>query len=507
MEPSRKAVLYARVSTREQADTGYSIESQAKLLKDYALNHNLEIVREFTDIESAKGTGRPQFAEMRNFLRSNTTVQTILCEKTDRLYRNFNDYIDLDVDQSNLTVILVKENTILNKDSRSHEKLVHGFKVLLAKNYIDNLKEETAKGMLEKAEQGEFPDRAPLGYRNNKETHRIDVDMERAPLVRRVFELYATGQYSLRTLALRMIEEGLRSRAGHKPMVSELHYIMNNPFYYGEFRFREKLYKGIHEPMISKGLWEQCQAVMKRYHKPRVSKKEYVFRGLLTCGKCGCAYTAEQKKKRRYVYYHCTSAKGRCKNTYLREERVDELLGEALKALQADPELLDYLTNGLHESHEAEKVYHDQSIAGLHQTYRKLQEKLDKAYTDKIDGVITAEFWEKQSTAWRKEQQEARDAVARHEGANQQYFETGLALLETAGRAYDLYRVRSLPEKRRLAAFAVSNLTITGENVVPIYKEPFGLLAEGLSCPNWLPRLDNSRPILKHLRALPNPGR
>ena len=166
---------------------------------------------------------------------------------------------------------------------------------------------------------------------------------------------------------------------------------------------------------------------------------------------------------------------------------MDQLIGEAMKAVQADPEVLDYLTTSLHESHADEKAYHDQAVVALHQTYRKLQEKIDKAYTDKLDGVITAEFWEKQTAVWRKEQQESRDAVARHEGANQKYFELGLALLNTAGRAYDLYRVRSLPEKRQLAGFVVSNLAINGENVVPTYKEPFGLLAKGLSHPNWLP--------------------
>ena len=189
MSSPGKAVIYARVSTKEQAEEGYSIEAQIKLLREYAKDRGLEIVREFTDAESAKSAGRTQFGEMQRFLRQATTVKTILCEKTDRLYRNFHDYIALDIDQSEVTVIFVKEGTILNKDSRSHEKLVHGLKVLLAKNYIDNLKEETAKGMLEKAEQGEFPQLAPIGYRNNKETHRIDMDRERAPLIRRMFEL------------------------------------------------------------------------------------------------------------------------------------------------------------------------------------------------------------------------------------------------------------------------------------------------------------------------------
>lgn len=100
---------------------------------------------------------------------------------------------------------------------------------------------------------------------------------------------------------------------------------------------------------------------------------------------------------------------------------------------------------------------------------------------------VTAEFWEKQAAAWRKEQEENRAAVARHENANKSYFDLGVAILELASNAYENYRVRSLSEKRRLASALLSNLTVTGENVVPVYKEPFGLLAEGLSRPNWLP--------------------
>jgi DNA invertase Pin-like site-specific DNA recombinase len=91
----------------------------------------------------------------------------------------------------------VKENVVLSKDSRSHEKFIHGVKVLMAKNYIDNLSEEVQKGMTEKAERGEFPQRAPVGYKNDLTTHRIVVDDEKAPIVRRMFEMYATGDHSL----------------------------------------------------------------------------------------------------------------------------------------------------------------------------------------------------------------------------------------------------------------------------------------------------------------------
>ena len=150
MEGNLKAVIYARVSSEEQKKEGFSIPAQLDLLRDFARKNNIQIIKEFVEAETAKQAGRHQFNEMLKFLKKSKDVKTILCEKTDRLYRNFKDYVHLDVDTTGYTVYLVKEGVILNPTSTSHEKLVHGLKVLLAKNFIDNLKEETQKGRLKK---------------------------------------------------------------------------------------------------------------------------------------------------------------------------------------------------------------------------------------------------------------------------------------------------------------------------------------------------------------------
>ena len=86
----------------------------------------------------------------------------------------------------------------------------------MAKNYIDNLSEEVKKGLREKAEQGHWPSVAHVGYVNNRTTHRIDVDSVRGPLVATVFELYATGEYSLLTLTRKAYEIGLRHSRGDR---------------------------------------------------------------------------------------------------------------------------------------------------------------------------------------------------------------------------------------------------------------------------------------------------
>lgn len=123
------------------------------------------------DIETARKTGRPGINSMVDFFKKAIKSKSpkepchiLLVEKTDRLYRNLKDWVT--IDDLNLDIHFVKENVILSKDSRSSEKFMHGIKVLMAKNYIDNLSEETKKGMVEKAEQGIYPSFAPLGYIN-----------------------------------------------------------------------------------------------------------------------------------------------------------------------------------------------------------------------------------------------------------------------------------------------------------------------------------------------------
>ena len=149
---TKRAVLYARVSSKDQEREGFSIPAQRKLLQSYARNSRLSIVREFVDVETAKQAGRGGFAEMLAFLKSDPSVRIILVEKTDRLYRNFRDYVTLEDLQ--VTVHFVKENTVISPDSRSADKLMHNIRVAMAKNYTDNLSEEVKKGLREKAEQG-----------------------------------------------------------------------------------------------------------------------------------------------------------------------------------------------------------------------------------------------------------------------------------------------------------------------------------------------------------------
>jgi DNA invertase Pin-like site-specific DNA recombinase len=153
--------LYARVSSKEQEREGFSIPAQQKLCREYARAHGLEVIAEFTDIETAKRSGRSKLNELVAFVRKTSPRPVLLVEKTDRLYRNLKDYAL--IDDLAVEVHFVKENAVISEESRSSEKFVHGIKVLVAKQYVDNLGEEASKGLREKAEQGHWPSVAPIG--------------------------------------------------------------------------------------------------------------------------------------------------------------------------------------------------------------------------------------------------------------------------------------------------------------------------------------------------------
>jgi site-specific DNA recombinase len=221
------------------------------------------------------------------YLKAQPKVRVLLVEKTDRLYRNLKDWVT--IDELDVEIHFPKEGVVLSRESRSTEKFMHGIKVLMAKNYVDNLSEETRKGMLEKAEQGIWPSFAPLGYRNivgpdGKKI--IAMDPAAAPIVLKLFEWYATGTISLREAARKAQAAGLVYRkGGARVPVSTIHAILRNRIYTGQFEWNGKLYQGKHEPLVSIDLWEQVQGVLDGRHakKHRRVKHDFAFSGLIAC--------------------------------------------------------------------------------------------------------------------------------------------------------------------------------------------------------------------------------
>lgn len=476
-----QAVAYARVSSKEQEKEGFSIPAQLRLLYDYSRANNLNIIHEFVDVETAKQSGRAGFTEMLDFLKKHPLITTIIVEKTDRLYRNIRDWVTLD--DLELEIHFAKEGVILSRDSRSSEKFMHGIKVLMAKNYIDNLSEETRKGMTEKAEQGIWPSNAPLGYLNvigegGKRT--IEPDPELAPLIAKAFEWYATGNYSVKEITKMLKEAGLVFRKSHSSVPqSSIHKILRSKIYTGHFEWDGKTYTGKYKPIISMELWEAVQNILDNRSSGRAKKRthDFAFSGLIQCGYTGGSLVGDLKKGK-YIYYRAIGAKG---IPYVREAELERQFGLALKRLRFDEDVLEWVCNALKESQIDKQQFHEKTLERLHAEYKRLEVRLDGMYVDKLDGKISENFFAEKSNQWRNEQKEILGKIEKLQQASQSYINEGIQLLELAQNAEFLFVKQTPKEKRRLLAILLSN-SIWKDGVLTVqFKQPFDMLSEYIS--------------------------
>jgi site-specific DNA recombinase len=484
----RQAVTYARVSSKEQEKEGFSIPAQLKLLKEYAATNGFMVVQEYVDVETAKQTGRAAFGEMVAYLKAHPSVRVMLVEKTDRLYRNLKDWVT--VDELDVEMHFPKEGVVLSRESRSSEKFMHGIKVLMAKNYIDNLSEEARKGMQEKAEQGIWPTKTPLGYRNilgpdGKKA--IALDPAVAPIVAKLFDWYASGGISLKEAAKKAQAAGLvYVQSGSKVPVSTVHTILRNRLYAGQFEWNGKLIQGKHEPLVSIDLWERVQGMMDGRHakNSKRGKHDFAFSGLIACHACGCAVVGEIKKER-YVYYHCTGYADKCQGNpatcrrhYVREEALEKQFTELLGQLKFDDEVLSWVREALRASHADERREHEEAIRRLQAEHKRLGDRINAMYLDKLDGRVDGAFFDKMSAEWREEQNRCLQEIERHEAAEQSYMDEGVQILELARNAQRLFERQEPRQKRRLLNFVLSNCTWEDGEVVATFRQPFDLLAE-----------------------------
>lgn len=178
-----------------------------------------------------------------------------------------------------------------------------------SKYYIDNLSENIKRGYREKLRKGLYPSFAPLGFLNNRQTRGIDPDPAKAGFIRLAFKLYAGANHSLDLIASILEKQGFTSYKGAVVSTSCLHRLLKNPIYYGAIRFNKQIYQGVHQPIITKKLFDQVQTVFQARTNVRQKRltHNYPFMGFMKCGQCGCSITAEKQKD--YIYYHCTKKK------------------------------------------------------------------------------------------------------------------------------------------------------------------------------------------------------
>ncbi len=321
----RKFFIYTRKSTDTEDRQVRSISDQLAELKELALKENIDVVDVFIEKQTAKVPGRPVFNEMMLRLEAGE-ASGILAWHPDRLARN-------SVDGGKI-IYLVDTEIITDLkfptfwfDPTPQGKFMLSIAFSQSKYYIDNLSENIKRGRRNKLKDGLWPHMAPLGYVNEKGKGLIH-DHVLAPLIRKVFETYATGNFTLRQIREKFNILGLKGKKSLS--VSNYQNILKNPIYIGLLRYDGEMHEGKHEPIVSKKLFDSVAEVMSRKSKPKgKGLKEYLYRGFFHCGECGCFITTETQKGNNYL--RCTKRKNPCLQKYVREEVITSQIKEEIK--------------------------------------------------------------------------------------------------------------------------------------------------------------------------------
>lgn len=345
-----KYVLYARKSSESDEKQVLSIDSQIKEMLAIAEREEIEVVDIRRESHSAKDSGqRPVFTEILKDLREKR-FGGILVWHPDRLSRNAGDLgslVDL-MDQKVLIEIKTYGQAFTNSPN---DKFLLMILCSQAKLENDNKSVNVKRGLRMRCEMGLWPAPAPTGYLNEKRIDRkgyVMVDPNRAPVVKQMFEKVAYEKWSGRKIYHWLkFDMNFRSATSNKPLtLSNVYRLLQTPFFYGDFEYpvgSGNWYKGKHEPLITKELFDAVQEHTKR-SEIKHSSKEFAFTKLMVCGLCGSGITADEKFKKqkngnvhRYVYYGCSRFHNKdCKCGYLREEDLVKQFQDLIDKVDID---------------------------------------------------------------------------------------------------------------------------------------------------------------------------
>jgi DNA invertase Pin-like site-specific DNA recombinase len=396
----------------------------------------------------------------------------VVIHKIDRSARNLKDWADLGelIDQG-IEVYFANES--LDLHSRSG-RLSADIQAVVAADYIRNLREEAKKGIYGRLKQGFYPMRAPLGYVDNGSGKPKTIHPQKGPLVKKAFELYASAKFTIDPLVDELYRLGLRNHAGGKVTRNGLSTILNNPFYMGLIRIKQtnEYYPGIHEPLITKRLFDEVQDMLTGRYNARTKTHDLTFRRFITCA-CGYSLIGEIQKGN--VYYRCQIKD--CPTKTIREETVQSLVNKELQRLQFSQAERQYFEDAiklLKTNWFAEKEKH---VTALSVKREQVTERLNRLTDAFLDQAIERELYEEKKTALLFERRGVEDQLSSFKTNQRSIPDELQQFLELAGDMYSLYKTASVEKKRRLLKTVTSNCTIRDKTLDFAFTIPFRTLA------------------------------
>ena len=506
-----KTIILARVSTEEQKEAGNSLPAQQARLRGYIDRvPRLQLDKEFIFDESAYKEHRKEFGKVIDYVSDFKEVVALCCDKVDRLTRDF--LVGLpDLErlrrEGRIELHFPSDNLVLHKDSPATDLFHFNIAVSLAQYYSNAISDNTRRAFEQKRRNGEWCGKPRLGYKNiDLENGKKDIvpDPERAHLIQKLLELYATGNHSITTLWQEVTKLGLRSPEGQKIARSTIELILKDSFYYGMAVSKKYgQYPHRYQALITRDLFDRCRAVREgRSKKPsKVISKPFIFKGILTCKNCGCLMSPEMKVKKsglKFIYYSCTNGKGICKREYTPEKALLKPIHEVFEAFAGIPEeVQERLVSELRTLNEGEAAFHEKEIARLRAEYDQAQSRVEALLDMRLDQSITKDEYDKKLQSLKDKQYRLNIELDEYTKADHEYHIHVSTVINLSRKMVDVFESSEPEEKRAILNFLLQNPTVSGKKLDFELKKPFATVLELADCPTRLRIVDSVRTIIQ----------
>lgn len=494
-------IRYSRKSSEAKERQALSIPEQNLECERYALKESLNVIYKLDESKTAfKPNKRPEFDKMIALIQSRQ-ADAILTWHPNRIVRNPEEggqVIQLLQDG------VIKEIRIPSGDTYTPESdhLILQIHFGMANQYSRDISRNVKRSLNHKAERGEFPRPAIIGFETDGERgiKNLKPHPFEAPIIRETYELAATGKYSLGYLTQHIDKKGLRTKRGKKISKSHLHNILTSPTYYGYFYHNGELYKGSYEPVVSKSLFEAVQGALKDRSKPRVHSWNSAYNGLIKCPSCGCAITTTVKVKHykrtgrtaTYTYLHCTRRKGACDQQPIPLDAFEQQLSNNISQIGIDEDVWTLGIKLLKEKHKHEVEQNNNQRVHLQVKYNSHQDKLNRLIDMRADEEITRQEFITQKELLLKEQAKLKELLEDSEGSAHNWLELAENFLNTAFHARDLIKNGNPDEKKDLIMAVGGNLFLKDKKLQFSFKKPYDILLQPEYRANVLRRKDSN---------------
>ncbi|MEW8110958.1 MAG: recombinase family protein, partial [Candidatus Thiodiazotropha endolucinida] len=479
---------YTRVSTTKQGTEGVSLQEQKAAIERYAQAQNLTIIDWFTEQQTAAKRGRPVFSRMLRQLRAGK-ADGVVIHKIDRSARNLKDWADLgELIDSGIKVHFAHET--LDLHSRGG-RLSADIQAVIAADYIRNLREETRKGFYGRLKQGLYPLPAPIGYLDRGKGQPKEIDPDKAPLVKQVFLLYATGKYSLAALVDEAKRLGLFSRTGGAISKNGLSVMLNNSFYMGMIHLKStgELFSGIHEPIISKSLFDQVQDVLSGKVCQRTTKHMHQYRRMIRCAYCNSSLIGELQKGR--VYYRCHTK--HCPSKTLREDYIKGVIKYKIKQLRLTGSVIEGLEHKIDELRQNSANHTEGLKQNLQLRRDRLNQRIDRVTDAYIDQVIDKKIYERRKNAVLLELKDVEETLQQIEHGELDYSTQMTEIVERLKSLILGYALAEPEERREMLQWFMSNCVASDKKLDIELQTPYEQIKNRSTVLNCAPFRDGPR--------------